>query len=411
MLKEEGNMGSHDFILREEISKGLIPEALKIFLASMEEKRFKAGERLITRGEKGDKLFIIQDGTCSVIIEKDGKAYPIVSLKSGDFAGEMALITGEPRTAHVDAETDVVVAEISREKFDAVCDDHPSLREILSEIVQENIFSSIFKEQREVGKYSIQDILGKGAMSTVYKGVHRYLNMPVVIKVLRHDMAMNPDFYNKFKKDAMKILQLNHDNIVTVFDIASLYRTIFIFREYLEGEPLHKILDKMPRQPLNRVIEFLLQICSGLAYSHKHGLIHQGIKPSNIFILPNDQVKLIDFGLAFPRGAIDTSLGKMVQYMSPEQIAGERLNERTDIYSLGITAFEMITGERPVPDHDIDKSMEMHAIQEIPDPRSLRPDLPDGLCRVVIKASKNNPDERYQSVSEIINDLKDLAGI
>ena len=404
-------MGSHDFILREEISKGLIPEALKIFLASMEEKRFKAGERLITRGEKGDKLFIIQDGTCSVIIEKDGKAYPIVSLKSGDFAGEMALITGEPRTAHVDAETDVVVAEISREKFDVVCDDHPSLREILSEIVQENIFSSIFKEQREVGKYSIQDILGKGAMSTVYKGVHRYLNMPVVIKVLRHDMAMNPDFYNKFKKDAMKILQLNHDNIVTVFDIASLYRTIFIFREYLEGEPLHKILDKMPRQPLNRVIEFLLQICSGLAYSHKHGLIHQGIKPSNIFILPNDQVKLIDFGLAFPRGAIDTSLGKMVQYMSPEQIAGERLNERTDIYSLGITAFEMITGERPVPDHDIDKSMEMHAIQEIPDPRSLRPDLPDGLCRVVIKASKNNPDERYQSVSEIINDLKDLAGI
>jgi len=179
----------------------------------------------------------------------------------------------------------------------------------------------------------------------------------------------------------------------------------------LEGEPLHKILDKMPRQPLNRVIEFLLQICSGLTYSHKHGLIHQGIKPSNIFILPNDQVKLIDFGLAFPRGAIDTSLGKMVQYMSPEQIAGERLDERTDIYSLGITAFEMITGERPVPDHDIDKSIEMHAIQEIPDPRSLRAELPDGLCRVVIKASKKNPDKRYQSVSEIISDLKALAGI
>jgi serine/threonine protein kinase len=224
-------------------------------------------------------------------------------------------------------------------------------------------------------------------------------------------MAMNPEFYNKFKKDAMKILQLNHDNIVTVYDIAGLYRTIFIFREYLEGEPLHKILDKMPQQPLNRVIEFLLQICSGLAYSHKHGLIHQGIKPTNIFILPNNQVKLIDFGMAFPRWAIDASLGEMVQYMSPEQIAGEHLDEKTDIYSLGITAFEMITGERPVPDHNIDKSTEMHAIQEIPDPRSLRPDLPDGLCRVVIKASKNNPDERYQSVSEIISDLKDLAGI
>lgn len=404
-------MGKNDFILQKEISDGLTQEARKTFLTSMEEKRFKAGERLITRGEKGDKLFIIQDGTCTVIVEKDGKAYPIVSLKPGDLAGEMALITGEPRTAHVDAETDVVVAEISREKFDAVCEEHPSLREILSKIVQENIFSSIFKEQREVGKYNIQDILGKGGMSTVYKGVHRYINMPVVIKVLRHDMAMNPDFYNKFKEDAMKIVQLNHENIVTVFDIAGLYRTIFIFREYLEGEPLHKILDKTPQQPLNRVVEFLLQICSGLACSHEQGLIHQGIKPTNIFILPKDQVKLIDFGLAFPRGSIDVSLGERVQYMSPEQIEGERLDERTDIYSLGITAFEMITGQRPFPDHDVDKFMDLHATQEIPDPCSLRPDLPDELCRFIIQATQKSPDKRYQNVSEIINDLKPLAGI
>ena len=404
-------MGKHDFVLQKQISDGLTQETRETFLASMEVKRFKAGERLITRGEKGDRLFIIQEGTCTVIIDKDGEVYPIVSLKPGDLAGEMALITGEPRTAHVDAETDVVVAEISREKFDAVCEEHPSLREILSKIVQENIFSSIFKEQREVGKYNIQDILGKGGMSTVYKGVHRYINMPVVIKVLRHDMAMNPDFYNKFKEDAMKIVQLNHENIVTVFDIAGLYRTIFIFREYLEGEPLHKILDKTPQQPLNRVIEFLLQICSGLAYSHEQGLIHQGIKPTNIFILPKDQVKLIDFGLAFPRGSIDVFLGERVQYLPPEQIEGERLDERTDIYSLGITAFEMITGQRPFPDHDVDKFMDLHATQEIPDPCSLRPDLPDELCRFIIQATQKSPDKRYQNVSEIISDLKLLSGI
>lgn len=399
-----------DFNLRREISEGLPEEALRTFLTSMEVKRFKAGERLITRGEKGDKLYIIQDGICSVTIEKDGKAYPIVSLKSGDLAGEMALITGEPRTAHVDAETDVVVLEIGREKFDVFCDEHPSLRGILTKIVQENIYSSIFKEQREVGKYNIEDILGKGNLSTVYKGVHRHLNMPVAIKVLQHDMAMNPDFYNKFKTDATKIVQLNHDNIVKVFDIASLYRTIFIFREYLEGEPLHKILDRTPQQPLNRVIEILLQICSGLAHSHEQGLIHQGIKPTNIFILPNDRVKLIDFGLAYPRGSIDASLVGMVLYMSPEQIAGERLDERTDIYSLGITAFEMITGQRPFPDDDIDKLLEMHATQEIPDPRSLRPDLPDELCRIVIQASQKSPDKRYQSVSEIASDLNSLRG-
>ena len=401
-------MEKQDFILRKEISEGLTEEALKIFSASMEVKRFKAGERLITRGEKGDRLYVIQEGTCSVIIEKDGKAYPIVTLKSGDFAGEMALITGEPRTAHVDAETDVVVAEISREKFDAVCEELPSLREILSKIVQENIFSSIIEEQREVGKYNIQDILGTGGMSTVYKGVHRYINMPVTIKVLRHDMAMDPDFFDKFKEDAVKVVQLNHENIVTVFDIAGLYRTIFIFREFLEGEPLHKILDKTPQQPLNRVIELLLKICSVLDNSHEQGIIHQGVKPTNIFIQPNDQVKLIDFGLAFPRGAIDASLGKTMQYMSPEQIEGDRIDERTDIYSLGITAFEMITGQRPFPDDDMDKFLEMHSTQEIPDPRSLRPDLPDEFCRFVIQASQKNPDNRYGNVTEIINDLKPL---
>ena len=400
-------MEKQDFILRKEISEGLTEEALKIFSASMEVKRFKAGERLITRGEKGDRLYVIQDGTCSVIIEKDGKAYPIVTLKSGDFAGEMALITGEPRTAHVDAETDVVVAEISREKFDAVCDELPSLREILSKIVQENIFSSIFREQREVGKYSIQDILRKSGMSTDYKGVHRYLNMPVVIKVLRNDIVMDPDFFDKFKEDAVKIVQLNHENIVAVFDIASLYRTIFIFREYLEGELLQTIMERAPQQPLtlNRVIDLLQQICSGLVHAHEKGLIHKGINPNNIHILPNDRVKLIDFGLAFPKGEINVSLGERIKYMSPEQIKGDPLDVRTDIYSLGILAFEMITGQKPFANHDVDKFFDMHAAQELPDPRSLSPDLPDGLCRLIMRATQKSPGKRYQNISEIISAL------
>lgn len=401
-------MNEHDldFNLRKEIREGLSEEALKTLFTSMDKTRFKAGERLITRGEKGDKLFIIQEGTCIVIIEKDGKALPIVSLKSGDFAGEMALITGEPRTAHVDAETDVVVLEISREKFDAVCDKHPAMRKVLSKIIQENIYSSIFMEQREVGKYTILELLGKDNFSSVYKGVYRHIDMPVAVKVLGHEISMNSDFLDKFKEDAIKILRMNHENIVTVFDIVGLYRTIFIFMEYLEGESLSSILNEKPRLPLDRVVKILLQTCSGLAVAHKHGLIHKQIKPANIFVLPNDHVKLIDFGLAPPAGSIDVSLGERVLYMSSEQINGESQDERSDIYSFGITAFEMIIGRKPFPDNDIDKFLETHATREIPDPRSLRPDLPDDLCHVVIKACQKNPDKRYRNVSEIISDLK-----
>jgi len=401
-------MKQQDFILRKEFGDDLTEEVKNTFLASMDVKKIMAGERIITKGEKGDKLYVIQEGTCSVIIEKDGKNYPIVSLKPGDFAGEMALITGEPRTAHVDAETDVIVLELGREKFDVLCNDHPALREILTKIVQENIYSSIFTEQREVGKYKIQDLLGVGNLSTVYKGIHRHINMPVAIKVLQHDMAMNPDFYNRFKEDAMKIVQLSHENIVTVFDIAGLYRTIFIFREYLEGEPLHKVLDETPQQPLNRVIKILLQICSGLAWSHEQGLIHQGIKPSNVFVLPNDQVKLIDFGLAFPKGAIYPSLGEAIQYMAPEQIAGESIDERTDIYSLGITAFEMITGQKPFTDVGIHEFLDFYAQLEIPHPHLSDPDLPDDLCSFIMKATQKSPDKRYQNIPEIISDLKPL---
>jgi serine/threonine protein kinase len=405
-----------DFFLKKEIDDCLTEEARKAFFSSMKERNFKAGERMIARGQKGDRLFIIQDGTCSVVIDQDGIDYSIVKLKQGDFAGEMALITGEPRSAHVDAETDVIAMEMKREKFDAVCEEHPSLREILSKIVQDKIFSSIFKEDREVGKYNILDILRKGSMSTDYKGIHRYIKIPVVIKVLRNDITMDPEFFDQFKEDAIKIVQLSHENIATVYDIAGLYRTIFIFSEFLEGELLRDTLDKTPNQPLplNRCIELLLQICSSLVYSHGKGLIHKGVNPNNIFLKQKDQVKMIDFGLTYPKGSIGVSLGERIKYMSPEQIKGDDLDERTDIYSFGITAFEMITGQQPFANYDVGKFLDLSggadAGPEIPDVRSLNPDLPDKICQFIIQATKTNPDDRYRHFSEIINDLKPFAG-
>lgn len=402
------------FYLQNEISNRLTEEARRAFLASMDVKKFKAGERMITRGEKGDKMYILQEGVSNVNVDTENDTYQethqIVSLKPGDLFGEMALVTGEPRIANVDAETDVVALEIGAEKFDALCDEHFSFREILTKIVQEKIYSSIFREEGETGKYNIKDILGKGDISAVYKGVHRHLNRFVAIKVLHHNIAMNHDFFNKFKDEAMKIVRLIHNNIVKVYDITYLYRTIFIFMEYLEGDSLKNSLNRMPQQPLNRVIDILLQICSGLAHAHGQGILHQNLKPTNIFILPNDQVKLIDFGLAYPSGSTDASLGVGLAYMSPEQIAGKRLDERSDIYTLGITAFEMITGQRPFIVDDVDKFLEIQATQDIPDPRSLRPDLPEELCRFVIQATQKNPEKRYQKISEIINDLHPLTG-
>jgi serine/threonine protein kinase len=400
-----------NFFLRKDIDDCLTTEARSAFFASMQERRFTAGTRMITRGTKGDRLFIIQDGICSVIIDKDGTDYPIVKLEQGDLAGEMALITGEPRSAHVDAETDVIAMEMKREEFDAICEKHPSLREILTKIVQENIFSSIFKEDREVGKYNIQEIIRQGEMSTDYKGIHRYIKIPVVIKVLRNDIAMDPEFFEQFKKDAMLIVQLTHDHIVTVYDIAGLYRTIFIFREFLEGELLGAYMDNVPNRklPSSTSIDLLRQICSGLAYSHEKGLIHKGLNPNNIFVLPNKQVKILDFGLVFPKRSIGISLGERVAYMPPEQLSGKPLDERSDIYSLGMVAWEMVTGQRPFADVDVKTLLQSHAEQEIPDIKSMCPDLPDNFSQLISKATKKNPDDRYPSMQDMLHGLDNLV--
>lgn len=263
---------------------------------------------------------------------------------------------------------------------------------------------------RTVGKYVINEIIGKGGWSIVYKGIHAGLNMPVAIKMLNHDMAMRPEFTERFKNEAKIIAKLNHENIVKVYDIEEVYRTIFIIMEYLDGVSLKFILEKMPRLPLPRVLDILLQVCAGLSYAHQHSIIHQDIKPDNIFIQPDDRAKIVDFGLACIPGAIeDLGWPGSVFYTSPEQIEGDPVSERTDIYSLGIAAYEMITGQRPFPEDNVAKVMNFHLNEDTPDPRTLIPDLPEELSNFLIRATRRDPAARYQSISQILHALKPLA--
>lgn len=260
-----------------------------------------------------------------------------------------------------------------------------------------------------VGKYRVKEIIGRGGWSIVYKGIHKSLDMPVGIKMLKHEMAVDSDYSEKFRSEAKTIARLNHENIVKVHDIEELYGTIFIIMEYVDGVSLDSILEEMPRLPLSKVLDILLQICDALCYSHEQGIIHQDIKPANIFVQPNGRVKIVDFGLACTSGTADPGLPGTVCYMSPEQIEGDPVDERTDIYSLGITAFEMITGHRPFPQDDITKILDSEHRGDLLDIRILIPDLPDELHDFVMRATSKAPTARYQSVSEALHDLEPLA--
>jgi serine/threonine protein kinase len=400
---------SLEVLLRTKLFASVPAEAINSLLNSLSFKEVKAGERFITQGDEGNSFYIIQNGSCIVSVEKNNTLNPVARLKAGDIVGEMAVLTGEARSTHVDAETDMDLWSLSRERFEILSRKIPDLRDFLTEMVVQRFSSLKITADRTIGKYIISEILDQGGWSIVYKGVHSVLNFPVAIKMLKHHMAMDAEFSEKFQHEAKTIARLNHPNIVKVYDIEERYRTIFIMMELLEGCSLQYLLKNMPKLPLSNMLDIILQVCSGLEYAHTQGIIHQDIKPANIFIQPDGRAKIVDFGLSCPRGHRDFDMPGTPFYMAPEQIQGEPVDERTDIYSLGITIYEMLTGKRPFPEESLGKLLDLHVKEDAPDPRILIPDLPQELHGVLMKSIRKDPAERFKNISEIIEKLRQLG--
>ena len=191
-------------------------KALCPLLNSLTYRKIKAGDRFINQGDPGDFLYIVQDGACVAYVEKDQKTHTVGRMGKGDVVGEMALLTGEPRSAHVTAETDMKLWGLSRRQFDVIAGENPDLRNFLTELVADRFSGRKWTAERAIGKYIITDIIGRGGYSIVYKGVHSGLNMPVAIKMMRHNLAMDPEFLSNFQTEAKIIANLNHENIIKV---------------------------------------------------------------------------------------------------------------------------------------------------------------------------------------------------
>ena len=402
--------GAYEFFRRTELLRSLPREAVVPMLNCVSHRHVRAGERFITQGEPGDACYLIQSGVCVARVEKDGHSKTVARLREGSVLGEMALLTGESRSAHVFAETDMELWGLTRAQYDRLYLQYPELRTFLTAVLTRWYDSRKVIADRHVGKYIISDIIGQGAYAIVYKGRHQDLNMPVAIKMLRHDMAMEQDFIAGFHDEAKTIAKFSHENIVKIYDIEERYRTVFIVMEYLEGKPLRQVLDIMLRLSPVKVLQYVLQICKGLHYAHMQGIVHQDIKPGNIFVLPNDTLRIVDFGLSCTSGS-ETMMSGTPFYMSPEQVECLPIDTRADIYALGIMTYEMITGQRPFPEEDAWAVMDMHVTQDIPDPADIVADIAEPLQQMILKACARDPQKRYQSVEHIISDLYPLAEI
>ena len=398
-----------DFILNTRLLKVIPKKGICSFLNCMSRKILVPGMRFITQGDKGDSLYIIQKGLCSIQIQQeDNLSQTVAQRREGDVVGEMALLTGEMRMANVISESKMILWELPKNEFDNACKSHPDIREFLTELLTSRLENSTVTGVRNVGRYIMTHRIGQGGWSFVYKGKHKTLNMPVAIKMMKHNQAMDEDFLENFRNEGKFIAQLNHPNIVQVYDIEELYRTIFIIMEHLEGESLEALLERKGALPFSRALTFLTQICSGLAYAHDKKIVHRDIKPANIFILKDDHIKLLDFGLACSPGEEDFEQTGTAHYMSPEQINGDPVDLRSDIYSLGIMAYEIFTGEKPFTADDLMAVMDMQVNTDIPDPSLLVPDLPEAIKNCILKACSKSPDKRYNSMHEIINEMSSI---
>jgi serine/threonine protein kinase len=272
------------------------------------------------------------------------------------------------------------------------------------------------------GRYIIEEMLGRGGMSTVYKARDPNLRRIVAVKMIHAHLSDDPRFVTRFEEEATAIAQLRHPNIVQVFDFNSDGEAYFMVMEYVPGETLQERLYRMHnigRQlPAMDAVRYASQICDALNYAHKRGMVHRDIKPANIILDVHDQAILMDFGIVKMIGSErHTATGAVVgtaMYMSPEMIRGETPDARADIYSMGVTLYEMVNGEAPFKADSAMTLMMMHLHDPIPDLRKLRPDVPEDLIEVIEKALQKDRSDRYASAAEmeaVLHEVQDrLSG-
>ena len=259
-------------------------------------------------------------------------------------------------------------------------------------------------------RYEIQEIIGIGGMSIVYKAYDRVDDRIVAVKILKDEFMANEEFRMRFKNESKAIAMLSHPNIVKVYDVSFGDTLQYIVMEYVEGITLKEYIERQKVLDIREAEHFVIQILRALQHAHDKGIIHRDIKPQNIILLPNANIKVTDFGIARfnhmeTRNINESSAIGSVHYVSPEQAKGEYTDGRSDIYSVGVVLYEMLTGRVPFEAENDSSVARMQLMQEAKRPSSLNPAIPVGLEQITLRALQKNPADRYQSAAEFLSDL------
>lgn len=260
------------------------------------------------------------------------------------------------------------------------------------------------------GRYEITELVGEGGMANVYRAVDVLDNRIVAVKILKKEYSENEEFLRRFRNESKAIAVMSHPNIVKIYDMGFSDRLQYIVMEYIDGITLKEYMDSEHILNWKDAVHFVIQILRALQHAHNRGIVHRDIKPQNIMLLTDGTIKVMDFGIAKfareeSRTATDQAIGT-VHYISPEQARGDATDAKSDIYSVGVMFYEMLTGCKPF-DTDNPVSIAVMHMQNVPErPRNINPNIPSGLEEIIMHAMEKDPAKRYQSADEMIQDLE-----
>jgi tetratricopeptide (TPR) repeat protein len=261
-------------------------------------------------------------------------------------------------------------------------------------------------------RYRIEQLLGQGGMGRVYKAYDKELERMIALKVLQPELVSDPNALQRFKQELLLASRISQKNILRIHDLGEADGVKFISMAFVEGEDLHHLLRTHGRLSVDRAVKIAQQLCEALDAAHSEGVVHRDLKPQNILMGKNDQVYVVDFGLAKSLEASAAGMTRTGQYlgtpryMAPEQVEAKPVDSRTDLYALGLILFEMLTGEEPFKGDSTLQIMYRRVKEKPPNPRDLDPEIPDYLSRIILRCMERDPARRYQSAKEILADLK-----
>ena len=261
-------------------------------------------------------------------------------------------------------------------------------------------------------RYQVEALLGEGGMGAVYRAYDRELDRTVALKLIRPELGSDPNLTQRFRQELLLASKISHKNVLRIHDLGEANGTKFISMAYVEGEDLYHLLRREGRLPLSRAVAIARQLCAALEAAHAEGVVHRDLKPQNILLDKAGQVYVSDFGLAKSLESDATQMTMSGQflgtprYMSPEQALAAPLDHRSDLYSLGLILYEMVTGEIPFRADSTLQTMYLRVHEKPADPRQINPELPEYLAQIILRCLETDPAQRYQSAREILDDLE-----